>query len=299
MADVKWIRLSIDMFDNRKIKYLRSLPDGDSLILIWVMLLTIAGRCNAGGMIFLTENVPYTVNMLAKELDFEESTITLAISAFQNLGMVDYVSENLLITGWEEHQNIDGLEKIREQARKRQAKLRSKQKLLSDCNATCNVTVTQSNAIELEEEIEIDIDNKEHSLAYKKKYANDSFEMKCVNYLINSIASEMPNAKIPDNDKSIDDWCDHVEKMKRLDKQSETDIWSTLLYATSDSFWKSNIRSTKKFREKYETLFLQSKNKKITKQQTQSKNKFNQFPQREYTGQDYSSLEQALLNKGR
>lgn len=32
-------------------------------------------------------------------------------------------------------------------------------------------------------------------------------------------------------------------------------------------------------------------------QQAKSTNKFNQFPQREYTGQDYSSLEQALLNK--
>jgi predicted phage replisome organizer len=286
------------MFNNRKIKYLRSLPEGNNIILIWVMLLTIAGRCNTSGMIFLTENVPYTTKMLAKELDFEENTIILAINALVQLGMIDYYNENLLITGWEEHQNIDGLEKIREQARKRQAKLRSKQKLLSDSNATHNVTVTQGNAIELDKEIEIDIDNKEHSLAYEKKYANDSFEMKCVNYLINSIASEMPNAKIPDNDKSIDDWCDHVEKMKRLDKQSEADIWSTLLYATSDNFWKSNIRSTKKFREKYETLFLQSKNKKNTKPQTQSTNKFNQFPQRVYSQTDYSSLEQRLLNKG-
>lgn len=298
MGDVKWIRLSIDMFNNRKIKYLRSLPEGNNIILIWVMLLTIAGRCNTGGMIFLTENVPYTTKMLAKELDFEENTIILAINALVQLGMINYYNENLLITGWEEHQNIDGLEKIREQARKRQAKLRSKQKLLSDSNATRNVTVTHGNAIELDKELELDIDNKEHSLAYEKKYANDSFEMKCVNYLINSIASEMPNAKIPDNDKSIDDWCDHVEKMKRLDKQSETDIWSTLLYATSDNFWKSNIRSTKKFREKYETLFLQSKNKKNTKQQSQTTNKFHQFQQRQYTAADYNNLEQRLLNKG-
>ena len=140
--------------------------------------------------------------------------------------------------------------------------------------------------------------NPSHSVpAYEKRYQDDSFEVKCVKYLINSVTGELPNAKVPNTDKSIDDWCDHVERMQRLDKHSETDIWSTLLYATSDSFWKSNIRSTKKFREKYETLFLQSKNKKNIKQQTQSTNKFNQFPQRPYTGQDYSSLEQALLNK--
>lgn len=52
MADVKWIKISTYMFDNRKIKHLRRLPDGDNIVLIWVMLLTIAGRCNANGRVY-------------------------------------------------------------------------------------------------------------------------------------------------------------------------------------------------------------------------------------------------------
>ena len=155
MAEVKWIRLSIDMFDNRKIKYLRSLPEGNNIILIWVALLTIAGRCNAGGMIFLTENIAYTTKMLADELDFEENTIILALNALRKLGMVQDHNEALLITGWEEHQNVDGLEKIREQNRKRVARYRNKQKELP-CNVTVTPDVTQCNAIEKEIELEID-----------------------------------------------------------------------------------------------------------------------------------------------
>lgn len=54
MSAVKWIKITTDMFDNRKIKHLRRLPDGNNIILIWVMLLTMAGRCNADGMIYLT-----------------------------------------------------------------------------------------------------------------------------------------------------------------------------------------------------------------------------------------------------
>lgn len=88
MNDVKWIKLSTEMFDNRKIRYLRKLPDGNSIVLIWVMLLTLAGRCNAGGMIFLTENIPYTTKMLADELNFEESTICLALEALEKMGMI-------------------------------------------------------------------------------------------------------------------------------------------------------------------------------------------------------------------
>lgn len=150
--DVKWIKITTDMFDNRKIRHLRRLPEGDSIVLIWVMLLTMAGRCNSGGMIFLTENIPYTPKMLADELDFEESTVQLAIASLDTLGMIKTDNTGFLaICGWEEHQNIEGLEKIRDQARKRVARYRENQKLLQG-NVTGNVTVTQGNAPDIDKE---------------------------------------------------------------------------------------------------------------------------------------------------
>ena len=171
MADVKWIKLTVDMFDNRKIKHLRRLPDGDSIVLIWVMLLTLAGRCNAGGMIFLTENIPYNPKMLADELDFEESTVQLALEALDRLEMIHTSSDGFLaITGWEEHQNIEGMEKIREQNRLRKQKQREKQKLLPESQDS-HGTVTQSHATDID--IEEDIDkkkNKNNNISVKHKY---------------------------------------------------------------------------------------------------------------------------------
>ena len=87
MAEIKWIKITTDMFDNRKIKHLRKLPEGNNIVLIWVMLLTMAGRCNAGGMIFLTENIPYTPKMLADELGFEENTVKLALQFLEQFNM--------------------------------------------------------------------------------------------------------------------------------------------------------------------------------------------------------------------
>ena len=111
MPDVKWIKITVDMFDNRKIKYLRRLENGDSLVLIWVMLLTMAGRCNAGGMIFLTENIPYTPAMLADELGYEESTIAAALTAFERLGMVSITADSLIrVIGWDEYQHEEDSE---------------------------------------------------------------------------------------------------------------------------------------------------------------------------------------------
>lgn len=157
MADVKWIKITTDMFDNKKIKYLRRLPDGNSIVLIWVMLLTMAGKCNANGMIFLTENIPYTTKMLADELDFEENTVILALEALERLNMVITNGDMLSIARWGDHQNIDGMERIREQNRKRAAAHRAKQKALAENgNVTCNVTVTECNAIERDKEREID-----------------------------------------------------------------------------------------------------------------------------------------------
>lgn len=145
MADVKWIKITTDMFDNRKIKHLRRLPDGNNIVLIWVMLLTMAGRCNAGGMIFLTENIPYTPKMLADELDFEENTVLLALNALEQFNMI-YTGESCLqIAGWQEYQNIEGMDKIREQNRLRKAAQRERQKALP-MSRDSHVTVTESHA---------------------------------------------------------------------------------------------------------------------------------------------------------
>lgn len=170
MAAVQWIRINTDMFDNSKIKYIRTLPSGNDLVVIWVMLLTKAGKCNSNGFIFLTENIPYTADMLAAEFGFEINTINLALNTFANLNMIQLEDSKILITGWEEHQNIEGLEKIREQTRKRVARHREKL-ALENSNATCNVTVTQSNATDKnkkrkEEDKDIDINNKKEK---KKK----------------------------------------------------------------------------------------------------------------------------------
>ena len=171
MAEIKWVKLTTDMFDNRKIKHLRRLPEGNNIVLIWVMLLTMAGRCNSGGMIFLTENIPYTPKMLADELDFEESTVLLAMKSLEQLNMIVTDGGFFSIAGWEEYQNIEGMDKIREQNRLRKQKQRGNQKLLAEASRDSHVTVTLGHATEedkeLEKEIELDIEEKEERTDYK------------------------------------------------------------------------------------------------------------------------------------
>lgn len=130
MAEVKWIKITTDMFDNRKIKQIRHLPEGNNIVLIWVMLLTIAGRCNAGGMIMLTENIPYTLETLSVELDFQPAVVKTALEALQNFGMIIY-DDALFVANWEKYQSADRLDKLREYQREYHKEYREKQKLLA------------------------------------------------------------------------------------------------------------------------------------------------------------------------
>ncbi len=164
MADVKWVKLTTDMFDNRKIKHLRKLPEGNNIVLIWVMLLTMAGRCNAGGMIFLTENIPYTPKMLADELDFEENTVILALQVLEQLDMIVTDNGFFAIAGWEEYQNTDRLAEIREYNRLAKQKSRAKKKQLEASYDDVNdKSMTSQRGHDIEEEEEEDKEKEIHS----------------------------------------------------------------------------------------------------------------------------------------
>ena len=161
MAEIRWIKLAVDMFDDEKLDVIMSMPDSDALVVIWVRLLTMAGRCNAGGYIFLTENIPYDPDMLAHKFRKNVNTIKLALSTFSKLGMIEIdESQRIFLVNWGKHQNLDGLEQIREQTRKRVAAHREKIKCLAASNAISNVTVTPSNETEQEHRLEEDKDKR-------------------------------------------------------------------------------------------------------------------------------------------
>ena len=153
MGDLQWIKLNLAMFSNRKIRYIRHLPEGNNIVLIWIMLLVLAGKCNTGGMIFLTENVPYTTETLSDELGFETATVTLALRVLEELGMIQGGGA-LCITNWEEYQSVEKMDRIREQNRLRKQKQRALQGASRECHADVTLDVTQCHATEEEKEKE-------------------------------------------------------------------------------------------------------------------------------------------------
>lgn len=127
MADVKWIKIVVDIFDDEKIKLIESMPDGDSIVVCWFKLLCLAGRQNNYGVLMLNDRIAYTDEMLATVFRRPLQTIRLALSTFEQFGMIEIINGAITIPNWGKHQNIDRLDKLREYQRQYHKEYRKKQ----------------------------------------------------------------------------------------------------------------------------------------------------------------------------
>ena len=285
MSDVKWIKITTDMFDNRKIRHLRKLPEGNSIVLIWVMLLAMAGKCNDHGKIYLTENIPYTPKMLADELDFEENTVQLALQALEQLDMIVLEDEYFSITGWEEHQNIEGMDRIREQNRIRKQRQREKERLIAESR----VMSRDSHAIE--EDKERDIDKEEDKNKESKEKATceqvvDLYRSICVSYPSVKTLSEARKKAIRARLK--------VYSLEDFRKMFEKAEGSAFLKGANNRNWSANFDWLMKDANFAKVIDGNYDNKPRQAESAKpiTGNKFNNFHQRQY---DMGSLEQMLL----
>lgn len=153
MADVKWIKITTDVFDDDKILLIESLPEADSIIVIWFKLLCLAGKQNNSGVFIMGNKIAYTDKMLATIFRRKEATVQLALHTFESFGMVELVDGVITIPNWGKHQNLDQIESKREYMKNYMMKYREKQKMLTEnsCKTNGKSNVRQADKIREEE----------------------------------------------------------------------------------------------------------------------------------------------------
>ncbi len=159
---VKWIKLTIAIFEDEKIQLIEAMPEGDTVLVCWLKLLCMAGKMNQGGYVFLNERVPYTDEMLSVIWHKKLPIVRLAIKTFTDMGMIEIEQNgNIFLNNFQKYQEqLRGLEEIREAGRLRTAKYRAKlntnagqegvcvidknvtEQNRTEENVSCNVTVT-------------------------------------------------------------------------------------------------------------------------------------------------------------
>lgn len=130
MADVKWIKITTDIFDDDKILMIESMPSADSIIVIWFKLLTMAGKQNNDGVFMMANKIAYTDEMLAAIFRRDVNTVRMALNIFQQFGMIEIIDNVITIPNWGKHQTLDAYEKKKQRDRERLARKRAEQKAL-------------------------------------------------------------------------------------------------------------------------------------------------------------------------
>jgi predicted phage replisome organizer len=171
MSDVKWIKIVVNIFDDEKIRYIETLPNGDETIVIWFRLLCLAGKSNSSGMLMMTDKIAYTDEMLASIFNREIKSIQLALNTFLKLEMIEMMDHAIYIANWNKHQSLEKLEQKKIYDREYQKKKRE-ERLLE--NRTSIVRADNDNRVtELELEIEVELEEEviinNHNKGDKKK----------------------------------------------------------------------------------------------------------------------------------
>lgn len=169
MADVKWIKVATNMFEtNRKIKQIELMPEGDTILVIWLKLLLLAGNINDGGFVYLTPEIPYTDEMLANEFRRPLPTVRMALTLFEKFGMIEIIDDVLHLSSWEKYQSTDRLAELRakDRERKRLKKAQANGELPVSTEIPRNVHGNSTDVPRIEEEKEIDKEKESHSFVH-------------------------------------------------------------------------------------------------------------------------------------
>ena len=107
MKEKRNIKLRTDMYEDTKFKIIDTMLERDTINYIWTRLLTLCGKVNdIEGRLYVTKNMPYTIEILAVEFNRTVEQIEKAIKVFINLNMVSReVNGVFKICNWAKYQD--------------------------------------------------------------------------------------------------------------------------------------------------------------------------------------------------
>ena len=111
------------------------------------------------------------------------------------------------------------------------------------------------------------------------------------------ILENLPNAKVPETSPDkLRRWAHDIDLMMRIDKRSPDEIRQLIDWSHKDSFWRANILSPGKLREKWDTLTAQRIRgmERVRGDPKEKLSQKNNFEQRKYDEEFLKSLQNDL-----
>ena len=287
MAEVKWIKIATDIFDDEKILLIEGLPDAYAIITVWFKLLCLAGKKNNGGVFLMNDKIPYTDKMLATIFRMNESTVKLALNAFEQFKMIEIVEGIITIPNWNKHQTLDAYERKKERDRLYQEERRAKQRALIEKSSDKSSERTSDVAVsDIDKEEDKEKDNNIY-VPYKEiiTYLNEKTGKK----LRWDVKSNQKEIKARFNEGyTLDDFKTVIDKKynewgrKPTKEELQRGIKDMRIYLRPKTLFGSN----------FDVYLNQEQTEKVPAKPPVSIN-LNNFDRRNY---DMDSLEEQLLN---
>lgn len=287
MAEVKWIKIATDIFDDEKILLIESLPDAYAIITVWFKLLCLAGKKNNGGVFLMNDKIPYTDKMLATIFRMNESTVKLALNAFEQFKMIEIVEGIITIPNWNKHQTLDAYERKKERDRLYQEERRAKQRALIEKSSDKSSERTSDVAVsDIDKEEDKEKDNNVY-VPYKEiiTYLNEKTGKK----LRWDVKSNQKEIKARFNEGyTLDDFKTVIDKKynewgrKPTKEELQRGVKDMRIYLRPKTLFGSN----------FDVYLNQEQTEKVPAKPPVSRN-LNNFERRGY---DMDSLEEQLLN---
>ncbi|AOR23742.1 phage replisome organizer N-terminal domain-containing protein [Clostridium taeniosporum] len=114
MRERKFVKIRVDMYSDTKFKIIDTMEERDIIHYIWTRLLTLAGKVNLAGELYMSKSIPYKAETLAIEFNRSTEKVKMALDVFKNLEMIELTKDNVYkVKNFTKHQNIKVKEEIK------------------------------------------------------------------------------------------------------------------------------------------------------------------------------------------
>lgn len=134
MRERKYVKFRVDMYEDTKFKIIDRMPERDVIHYIWTRIVTLAGKVNLEGNLYMSKNIPYTIDTLAIEFNRDVNQVKLALDTFIKLEMVEVTEEKIYkVKNFVKHQNIKVKSKDNEkETKKEETHVKSEENKIND-----------------------------------------------------------------------------------------------------------------------------------------------------------------------
>jgi len=135
---MRYTKFPVHFFEDDKLKAIRSQKDGDSVVLFYTMLITVAVKSDSGGKLMLCENIPYDEKILSSTLNLPLPIVKSGLDLLVKFGLLTLADYIFSLVNYNEFADIKAVVERRQNA-DRQARFKAKQS-----NNTVTVTEKKS-----------------------------------------------------------------------------------------------------------------------------------------------------------